>query len=340
MALRRMISIGEISALCNRPVIHNKFPKSVRTFKRTRMETPKLETEPINNPFNNCSLVSKPMHISALWKPFVFTVAFSGSCYVGAAIWQYENMRAHALKMIRPGMGWIKSKTSTYKAGSIRKELNTRWNSLTQAEKLFVPLCALNVLVFLAWRVPHLQPTMLKYFCSNPASKVICWPMILSTFSHYSGFHLLANMYVLHSFSVGAVDQLGKEQFLGLYLSAGVISSFTSYAYKILANQPGLSLGASGAIMAILGYVCTQYPDTKLGIIFLPFFTFPAETAIKFIVGFDLLGLMLGWKLFDHAAHLGGAACGIAWSHWGHDQWQKRETILRHWHNIRGAPQK
>lgn len=29
--------------------------------------------------------------------------------------------------------------------------------------------------------------------------------------------------------------------------------------------------------MAILGYVCTQFPDTKLGIIFLPFFTFPAE---------------------------------------------------------------
>lgn len=28
--------------------------------------------------------------------------------------------------------------------------------------------------------------------------------------------------------------------------------------------------------MAILGYVCTQYPDTKLGIIFLPMLTFSA----------------------------------------------------------------
>lgn len=50
--------------------------------------------------------------------------------------------------------------------------------------------------------------------------------------------------YLLQNTFIGAVDQLGKEQFLGLYLSAGVISSFTSYAYKILANQPGLSLGA------------------------------------------------------------------------------------------------
>lgn len=87
--------------------------------------------------------------------------------------------------------------------GTWRREINTWWNNLTSAEKLFLPLCGLNILVFLAWRVPQLQPTMMKYFCSNPASTVICWPMILSTFSHYSGFHLLANMYVLHSFSTG-----------------------------------------------------------------------------------------------------------------------------------------
>jgi rhomboid-like protein len=63
--------------------------------------------------------------------------------------------------------------------------------------------------------------------------------------------------------------------------------------------------------MAILGYVCTQYPDTKLGIILLPIFTFSAGAAIKVIVGIDTAGVLLGWKFFDHAAHLGGAACGM-----------------------------
>lgn len=38
----------------------------------------------------------------------------------------------------------------------------------------------------------------------------------------------------------------------------------------------------SGAIMAVLGYVCTQYPDTKLGIIFLPFFVFSAGSVKLF----------------------------------------------------------
>lgn len=68
--------------------------------------------------------------------------------------------------------------------------------------------------------------------------------MILSIFSHYSLLHLAANMYVLHSFSTGIVASLGKEQFLALYLSSGVISSFASHFYKVVFGLPGLSVGA------------------------------------------------------------------------------------------------
>lgn len=67
----------------------------------------------------------------------------------------------------------------------------------------------------------------------------------------------------------------------------------------------------SGAIMAILAYVCTQYPETQLSILFLPGITFPAGTAIKFVMGLDLAGCIMGWKFFDHAAHLGGALFGM-----------------------------
>lgn len=45
--------------------------------------------------------------------------------------------------------------------------------------------------------------------------------MVLSTFSHYSLFHMAANMYVLWSFSSSIVSMLGKEQFVAVYLSAG-----------------------------------------------------------------------------------------------------------------------
>lgn len=62
--------------------------------------------------------------------------------------------------------------------------------------------------------------------CSNLhcdlVSEALCWPMLLSTFSHYSLFHMAANMYVLWSFSSSIVNMMGKEQFMALYLSAGV----------------------------------------------------------------------------------------------------------------------
>lgn len=63
--------------------------------------------------------------------------------------------------------------------------------------------------------------------------------------------------------------------------------------------------------MGVLGYVCLKYPDTTLSIMFLPMFTFSAGTAIKFVMGVDILGCLLGWKYFDHAAHLGGALFGM-----------------------------
>lgn len=126
----------------------------------------------------------------------------------------------------------------------IKQDIKNWWQSLAPGERIFAPILALNLIVFGLWRIPRFQPLMLKYFCSNPAGKAICWPMVLSTFSHYSLFHLAANMYVLHSFAHGSVHSLGQEQFLGMYLSAGVFSSFASYLYKALTNKPGMSLGA------------------------------------------------------------------------------------------------
>lgn len=75
-------------------------------------------------------------------------------------------------------------------------------------------------------------------------SGAICWPMLLSTFSHYSGFHIFANMYVLHSFANAATLSLGTEQFLGVYLAAGVVSSLASYVMKATVGAAGMSLGA------------------------------------------------------------------------------------------------
>lgn len=63
------------------------------------------------------------------------------------------------------------------------------------------------------------------YHIFSSLVEVLCSPMLLSTFSHFSLFHMAANMYVLWSFSSSIVNILGQEQFVAVYLSAG--NSFT-----------------------------------------------------------------------------------------------------------------
>lgn len=165
--------------------------------------------------------------------------------------------------------------------------------------------------------------------------------MLLSVFSHNNFVHLALNMYVLYSFCPVSIDRfLGVEQvsrtflirlifnlqFLALYLTSGAISSLTSLTHKFVTKSNVRALGAvsfkllkrlpnhlfqSGAICALLAYTCMKIPDARLSIVFLPFFQFSAEQAVYGLVAFDLLGLIFRFRMFDHAAHLGGTLFGL-----------------------------
>lgn len=271
-----------------------------------------------------------------LVKPLLFTVGFTGCSFGAAAIWQYESLKSRVQTYFdQIQVDWL-DKLRPRKRGDLRSEVNQWWNSLNEGQRTATGIIAVNALVFCCWRIPFLQRTMVRYFTANPASKSLCSPMLLSTFSHYSLFHLAANMYVLWSFSSSAVSILGREQFMAVYLSAGVISSFFSHVAKITTGRFGPSLGASGAIMTVLAAVCTKMPEAKLSIIFLPMFTFTAGNALKAIVAMDSAGLILGWQFFDHAAHLGGALFGIWYVTYGHELiWKKREPFVKLWHDFR-----
>ncbi|XP_075120449.1 presenilin-associated rhomboid-like protein, mitochondrial isoform X2 [Leptodactylus fuscus] len=239
-----------------------------------------------------------------------------------------DDIRADWFEQLRPA-----------KHGDLRKQVNEWWNGLSDGQKTVSGIIAANVLVFCLWRVPNLQRIMVRYFTSNPASHNVCLPMILSTFSHFSFFHMAANMYVLWTFSSSIVSILGQEQFFALYMSAGVVSTFASYVCKAATGRFSPSLGASGAIMTVLAVVCTKIPEAKLAIIFLPMFTFTAGNALKVILALDTVGLVLAWKFFDHAAHLGGALFGIWYALYGNELiWKKREPLVKIWHEFRTNP--
>ncbi|XP_071508732.1 presenilin-associated rhomboid-like protein, mitochondrial [Diadema antillarum] len=276
---------------------------------------------------------------SRLGRPFVFACAFTGCAFAGSAIWQYEGARTRALSRLRQRYsGFFEARE--HKRGELRDVLNQWYSQLTGTQKVVLGIVVTNIAVFAFWRIPAMQHFMIHWFSANPAASATCLPMILSVFSHYSLWHLGINMYVLWSFSSSIGSILGKEQFLAMYLSAGVWASFASYALKIATSRFNPSLGASGAIMAVLGSVCIQFPDARLAIIFLPFVTFSASTALTALIGLESMGVILGWQVFDHAAHLAGLLFGCYYVKHGHEMmWDGRERYLQKWHNWRGKPQ-
>lgn len=311
-----------------------KAPKNVEA--RKSEKTSEVFKSKIAPPLQETVLQTPSNSVKRLFKPFVFTVGFTGCAFASASIWQYEALKFRVQSYFDEVQAdWLDSR-GPKKELDFRKQVNKWWNSLTEGQQTVAGIIAANVLVFCLWKVPSMQRTMIKYFTSNPASKTLCLPMILSTFSHFSLFHMAANMYVLWSFSSSIVSILGSEQFMAVYLSAGVISSFASYVAKMATGRFGPSLGASGAIMTVLAAVCTKMPEAKLAIILLPMFTFTAGSALKAIIALDTTGLILGWRLFDHAAHLGGAIFGIWYVTYGHELiWMNREPLVKMWHEWR-----
>lgn len=69
-------------------------------------------------------------------------------------------------------LNWFRErmKNNRREAEQWRKDVTGWWNRLSPGERIFAPICALNVLVYGLWRVPQLQPLMVRFFASNPAA--------------------------------------------------------------------------------------------------------------------------------------------------------------------------
>ncbi|KAI1723040.1 rhomboid family domain-containing protein [Ditylenchus destructor] len=241
---------------------------------------------------------------SHLWKAAGFTVFGSAAAFVFATNYDYEKAKKRTADFFS---SWTNFDEFFGKKQQGRH--SDKLPELTLGMKYVLGIVAICGGVTFAWRIPGALP--------------LCWPMLLSVFSHKSLIHYGLNMYVLFSFAPLVIDKfLGVGQFNALYIAGGLVSSLTSLAHKCAVRSPVRSLGASGAILAILIYACMKMPEARLSIVFFPFFTFSAEQAVYGIILFDILGLLFKFKLFDHSAHLGGAICGWLYAQYG-EKWYR-----------------
>ncbi|CAE6426038.1 unnamed protein product [Rhizoctonia solani] len=232
-----------------------------------------------------------------------------------------------------------------------------------QTSMMITGLCAS---IFVAWQIPALRGVMRRHFLHDPLSGRH-YTMATSIFSHSAFMHLAFNSLALLSFGTTANALLRNQQalvpsglpestsmyhFMAFFLTAGLFSSYVSHIISTRVRLPALlrtltstsiradsvaasrahgviapSLGASGAIYAAVTASALAYPDANVSLIFLPFVSLPIGAGVGGMVCLDIIGIIRGWRTFDHWAHLAGASFGVAYYRYGADFW---DWVRRH----------
>lgn len=147
---------------------------------------------------------------------------------------------------------------------------------------------------------------------------------------HADWTHLLFNMYTFYSFGVfmekifsseairanyfPALDfggmQLGMALYLGLYLVGGLVAAIPAYK-KHSDNVFYGSVGASGAVSAMLMAFMLMFPDMQVAFFFL--IPMPSWVGVLIFFGLEHYLQRRGGTNIAHDAHIFGALAGITY---------------------------
>lgn len=155
------------------------------------------------------------------------------------------------------------------------------------------------------------------------------WRLITHIFAHGGLEHLFYNIFALALFGTILESVIGWRRFLSLFMLGGLIAGIGSllvYFYQgdILAG----SIGASGAIMAIIGALAVLRPRM---IVYVGIAPLPMILAAAFWALLDILGTFNPYSTVNNFAHLFGLAFGIIyglilWKYFGEPLFVKKKN--------------
>jgi membrane associated rhomboid family serine protease len=175
-------------------------------------------------------------------------------------------------------------------------------------------LIIINVLVFLVQMMfdgPNPEdPKITSILALFPYHSDFFKPYQLVThmFAHANFMHILFNMYGLWMFGTVLERSWGPKRFLIFYLACGLAAGIA----QALLVKDAPAIGASGAIMGLLGAFGYLFPNTQFFIIPFPF-PIKAKYLVAIVAAIDIFGGFHpgGADNIAHFAHLGGLVMGL-----------------------------
>lgn len=133
--------------------------------------------------------------------------------------------------------------------------------------------------------------------------------VITSGFVHADIMHLLFNMMTYYFFAFDLERAIGPMKFFALYFIALLTSSLGSW-YKQRRNPDYATVGASGAICAVLFASILYFPDKSMLIFPIPI-PIPAPLFAVGYLAYTYYAARNQRDRINHDAHLGGALTGL-----------------------------
>jgi rhomboid family protein len=181
-----------------------------------------------------------------------------------------------------------------------------------------VALIVANFAVWLFYELPNLNsavdhasfyPCTVDDSCHGPLPWGISW--ITAMFLHGGWDHILGNMLFLAIFGKNVEDAFGSVRYLAFYFAGGFVAMLTQTAMTLLAGTDASAqvptLGASGAIAAVLGAYFVLYPSSRVTTLIV---FFPVKISAWFFLGAWFLYQLIegNFGLFSAQANGGGVA--------------------------------